>query len=349
MTSTPRRVLAFVAAGLLCAVAIGIAVWQMSAPESVLTEPSAATAGTSASVTTTTSSSAEHSYTTTASAPQPKSSQAQIAAPADDPYLAPNAVFNRTEPARPTAVYRPDNVSALNNQQPQDQRTESNYPLTPLPADQSTAPSSAAPSPESTQKVTPGSEPTAQPAPHTASQQDAHENHQDDSDSRDSGPQASPAPQPSHVPEHTQAPSDADAPHRDNPTPQPAGWTPEAPKPREEPRDGAGFNEPTDAEKKAQEEAARRESEELAQLANALEQEASHTNEAPTPAAPTDDRPAAEEPSVQTASLGPSPSPRDTTPEDSPEGTTPVEEDSAEIPEMPSSPAELSGSTADAP
>lgn len=182
MTSTPRRVLAFVAAGLLCAVAIGIAVWQMSAPESVLTEPSAATAGTSASVTTTTSSSAEHSYTTTASAPQPKSSQAQIAAPADDPYLAPNAVFNRTEPARPTAVYRPDNVSALNNQQPQDQRTESNYPLTPLPADQSTAPSPAAPSPESTQKGTPGSEPTAQPAPHTASPQDAHENHQDDSD-----------------------------------------------------------------------------------------------------------------------------------------------------------------------
>ena len=118
MTSSSRRILAFVAAGLLCAVAVGVAVWRMSAPESVVAKPSAATA---VSSTATTSSSATHSYTTTASptTTQSKDSHTPVAAPAEDPYLAPNAVVNNTEPAGPTAVYRPDNVSSLQNQQPQ--------------------------------------------------------------------------------------------------------------------------------------------------------------------------------------------------------------------------------------
>ena len=107
MTSSSRRILVFVAAGLLCAVAVGVAVWRMSAPESVVSKPSAATAvpRTASSAPSTT-----HSYTTTAAptSTQSKQSKTNVAAPAEDPYLAPNAVVNRTEPtADPGAAGNP--------------------------------------------------------------------------------------------------------------------------------------------------------------------------------------------------------------------------------------------------
>ena len=147
MTSTPRRVLAFIAAGLLLAVAIGMVVWRTSAPNSVVPEPSAATAETGSSTPRTSSS--EHSYTTTSSAPQSTTSQEQIAAPADDPYLAPNAVLDRTEPAQPTAVYRPDNVSSLQNQQPQGtvQPQDPNNPQAPNTSPESSVPATTTSSP----------------------------------------------------------------------------------------------------------------------------------------------------------------------------------------------------------
>ncbi len=285
MTSSSRRILAFVAAGLLCAVAVGVAVWRMSAPESVVAKPSAATA---VSSTATTSSSATHSYTTTASptTTQSKDSHTQVAAPAEDPYLAPNAVVNNTEPAGPTAVYRPDNVSSLQNQQPQATQNVQNPPA-PVATTPATAPSTD-PSTAS-ESVAPGStpqhtEPTPPPAtlePQTAAPQD-------------SGPQESRGER-EHNPQLTeQQPTEAS----DSFNPQPAGLAQEAPKPEAEPDSVTEHREPTEAEQKQWDESAQHGNEAIESLVR--ESEAHRTNEAPTPAAPTDDVPAAKEPSAET-------------------------------------------------
>ena len=365
MTSTPRRVLAFIAAGLLLAVAIGMVVWRTSAPNSVVPEPSAATAETGSSTPRT--SSPEHSYTTTSSAPQSTTSQEQIAAPAEDPYLAPNAVLNRTEPAQPTAVYRPDNVSSLHNQLPQDtaQPQASHTPQVPQSSPDSSATASAtsspgAPTPGSTANGTPSTEPTAQPEPQTASPQDAQQDDRTEPGSTE--------PQVSTAPEHTHAPN---APANSQDT-QPAGLAQEAPKPQEEPHTDVRFKEPTAEQEnahdsqKVQEEIA----DKLAELEREREQDASRTNEAPKPAAPTDDAPAAEEPAANepAADTPAAPAPEQPAGEEAPaqiastdrEGarTDSTAENSAEdedkdkapvkaevpvAPELPSSPAELSG------
>lgn len=363
MTSTPRRVLAFIAAGLLLAVAIGMVVWRTSAPNSVVPEPSAATAETGSSTPPTSSS--EHSYTTTSSAPQSTTSQEQIAAPAEDPYLAPNAVLDRTEPAQPTAIYRPDNVSSLHNQQPQDtaQPQASNNPQAPQNSAGSSATASAtsspdAPTPGSTANGTPSTEPTAQPEPQTASPQDAQQDDRTEPGSTE--------PQVSTAPEHTHAPN---APANSQDT-QPAGLAQEAPKPQEEPQTDVRFKEPTAEQEnahdsqKVQEEIA----DKLAELEREREQDASRTNEAPKPAAPTDDAPAAEEPAAnepaadtpaapapeQPAGEGPSAqiastdregARTDSTAENSAEDEdkAPVKAEVPVAPELPSSPAELSG------
>ena len=375
MTSTPRRVLAFIAAGLLLAVAIGMVVWRTSAPNSVAPEPSAATAETGSSTAQTSSS--ERSYTTTSSAPQQKTSQEQIAAPADDPYLAPNAVLDRTEPAQPTAVYRPDNVSSLGNQQPQDtaQPQTSNNPQAPQGSPDSSATASAtsspgAPTPGSTANGTPSTEPTAQPEPQTASPQGAQQNDRTEPGSTE--------PQVSTAPEHTHAPN---APANSQDT-QPAGLAQEAPKPQEEPHTDVRFKEPTDQQEKAQDSQKVQEeiADKLAELEREREQDASRTNEAPKPAAPTDGAPAAEEPAAeqpepaepaanepaadapaapspeQPAGEGPSAQIASTdrdgartasTAENSAEGEdknkAPVKAEVPVAPELPSSPAELSG------
>lgn len=233
MTSTPRRIVAFVIAGLLCAVAVGIAVWRMSAPDSVVTKPSAATAASSAPAT---SSAATHSYTITAfpTSSWPKQSQTQVAAPAEDPYLAPNAVVNRTEPAAPTAVYRPDNVSSLQNQQPQ-VTPNTQYPQAPLstapaapPSEGSTTTAPESPAPGSPQ---PSSEPTQPPttpeSPTDVPQESPTEDHH-------AGPQSSGQPQPQ--PEEPTPPR----------TEEPSAATPTATAPAEsfpEPTPGPAFTE----------------------------------------------------------------------------------------------------------
>lgn len=297
MTSSSRRILAFVAAGLLCAVAVGVAVWRMSAPESVVAKPSAATA---VSSTATTSSSATHSYTTTASptTTQSKDSHTPVAAPAEDPYLAPNAVVNNTEPAGPTAVYRPDNVSSLQNQQPQATQNVQNPPA-PVATTPSTAPSTD-PSTAS-ESVAPGStpqhtEPTPPPAtlePQTAAPQDSAP--QESRGEREHNPQLTEQ-QPTEAPI---SPQGEDSPKAsDSFIPQPAGLAQEAPKPEAEPDSVTEHREPTEAEQKQWDESAQHGNEALEELAR--ESEAHRTNEAPTPAAPTDDLPAAEEPSAET-------------------------------------------------
>ena len=368
MTSTPRRVLAFIAAGLLLAVAIGMVVWRTSAPNSVVPEPSAATAESGSSAPQTSSS--EHSYTTTSSTSQPKTSQETIAAPAEDPYLAPNAVLDRTEPAQPTAVYRPDNVSSLQNQQPQGtvQPQDPNNPQAPNTSPDNTSPESSVPAtttsspgtpaPGSTTTGTPGTEPTDQPAPRTASPQDAQQDNNTESDRAE--------PQASTAPEHTHAPN---APANSQDT-QPAGLAQEAPKPQEEPRTDVRFKEPTDQQEKAQDSQKVQEeiADKLAELEREREQDASRTNEAPKPAAPTDGAPAAEEPAAeqpepaepaanepaadaltaeQPANEEPSVRIASTDPEgartDSGADKAPVKAEAPAAPELPSSPEELSG------
>lgn len=291
MTSSSRRILVFVAAGLLCAVAVGVAVWRMSAPESVVSKPSAATA---VSSTATSAPSTTHSYTTTAAptSTQPKQSKTNVAAPAEDPYLAPNAVVNRTEPVGPTAVYRPDNVSSLQNQQPQ--ATPNNpYPQVPVstapavpPTDGST-PASETPIPGTPQQSSEPTQPSATPESQTAVPQEVPAEDQHGSQSADQPQHKEPAPAPNTgVPE----PLDSFVPH-------PAGFTQDAPAPDAEPN--AQQDEPIDAGKKPLNEAAPQGGD----VVEAVERESAayRTNEAaPTPAAPTDDAPAAEEPSAAT-------------------------------------------------
>lgn len=286
MTSSSRRILVFVAAGLLCAVAVGVAVWRMSAPESVVSKPSAATA---VSSTASSAPSTTHSYTTTAAptSAQPKHSKTNVAAPAEDPYLAPNAVVNRTEPVGPTAVYRPDNVSSLQNQQPQ--ATPNNpYPQAPVstapavpptdgstPASESSIPGTTQPSGEPTQPpVTPESQ-TAVPQGSPTEDQPAEQ-----PQPKDPGPS-----QKTGVPEPL-----------DSFIPRPAGFSQDAPVSALEPNAQQG--DPIDA-------AAQSGEVQGADAVEAVERESAayRTNEAaPTPAAPTDDAPAAEEPSAATPS-----------------------------------------------
>ena len=119
MTSSTRRMMTFVAVGLLCALALGVIVWRMSAPSSPVVVAEQASTEAKDSSTTRSTTSSQHTYTTTSTTPEPKTSQNSTLAAGgnagivNDPYLAPNAVFDRTEPAEPTAVYRPDNVSSL--------------------------------------------------------------------------------------------------------------------------------------------------------------------------------------------------------------------------------------------
>ncbi|MBE7339994.1 DNA-directed RNA polymerase II [Corynebacterium aurimucosum] len=288
MTSSSRRILVFVAAGLLCAVAVGVAVWRMSAPESVVSKPSAATA---VSSTASSAPSTTHSYTTTAAptSTQPKQSKTNVAAPAEDPYLAPNAVVNRTEPVGPTAVYRPDNVSSLQNQQPQ--ATPNNpYPQAPVstapavpPTDGST-PASETPIPGTPQQSSEPTQPSATPESQTAVPQEGPVEDQDGNQPAEQPQPKEPTPsQNTGVPE----PLGSFIPH-------PAGFTQNAPAPDAEPKAQQG--EPIDAAPQGGEVQG-------ADVVEAVERESAayRTNEAaPTPAAPTDDAPAAEEPSAAT-------------------------------------------------
>lgn len=304
MTNTSRRLVAFVAAGLLCAIAVGITVWRMSAPDSVVTKPSAATAASSAA---TTPSSTTQSYTTTASPSSSRTKQPQdhVAAPAEDPYLAPNAVMNRTEPAGPTAVYRPDNVSSLQNQQPQATLT-TQYPQAPL----STAPavppsqgSATAPESSAPNSPQPGTEPTQPP---TTSDSPTTVPQESPTGDQPAGPQSTGQPQPEEpLPPQPADPSTSPGSF----IPRPAGFTHEPPAPN------AGHDEP--AEPRALSEAGKKPWDTAAPHGgdgvNAAEREtATHrSNEAPTPAAPKDDAPAAQEPS---AALHTAPHPAVSTP-----------------------------------
>ncbi|OFL60410.1 DNA-directed RNA polymerase II [Corynebacterium sp. HMSC056E09] len=288
MTSSSRRILVFVAAGLLCAVAVGVAVWRISAPESVVSKPSAATA---VSSTASSAPSTTHSYTTTATptSTQSKQSKTNVAAPAEDPYLAPNAVVNRTEPVGPTAVYRPDNVSSLQNQQPQ--ATPNNpYPQAPVsmapavpPTDGST-PASETPIPGTPQQSSEPTQPSATPESQTAVPQEGPVEDQDGSQPAEQPQPKEPTPsQNTGVPE----PLGSFIPH-------PAGFTQNAPAPDAEPKAQQG--EPIDVAPQGGEVQG-------ADVVEAVERESAayRTNEAaPTPAAPTDDAPAAAEPSAAT-------------------------------------------------
>ncbi|MDO5032111.1 hypothetical protein [Corynebacterium sp.] len=105
-----RRVVVFIALGLVTALAVGVAVWRVSAPSSVVAghvEPVVQSSSTA-----TQSSAPSNEYSTTSAAPEPQNEEQAAPVATNDPYLAPNAVLNRTQAAGPTAVYRPDNVSA---------------------------------------------------------------------------------------------------------------------------------------------------------------------------------------------------------------------------------------------
>ena len=73
MTSSTRRMMTFVAVGLLCALALGVIVWRMSAPSSPVVVAEQASTETKDSSTTRSTTSSQHTYTTTSTTPKPKS------------------------------------------------------------------------------------------------------------------------------------------------------------------------------------------------------------------------------------------------------------------------------------
>ena len=69
MTSSTRRMMTFVAVGLLCALALGVIVWRMSAPSSPVVVAEQASTETAHSSSARATSSTQHTYTTTSTTP----------------------------------------------------------------------------------------------------------------------------------------------------------------------------------------------------------------------------------------------------------------------------------------
>lgn len=121
MNSEARRVYAFIGAGLIVAVFVGIGVWRLGSPESptssneALVTNVATTESTTSGQAPTSSKPHEQNYSR-----EQDREEERINALPDDPFLAPNAVVNPPQRSTgPTAFYRPDNLSTQNWQSPE--------------------------------------------------------------------------------------------------------------------------------------------------------------------------------------------------------------------------------------
>lgn len=116
MNSEARRVYAFIGAGLIVAVFVGIGVWRLGSPET----PTPSSEALVTNVATTESSTSRQAPAASDPREQTSSRETEreeesINALPDDPFLAPNAVVNPPQRSTgPTAFYRPDNLSTQN-------------------------------------------------------------------------------------------------------------------------------------------------------------------------------------------------------------------------------------------
>ncbi|QPK79685.1 hypothetical protein G7Y31_02980 [Corynebacterium lizhenjunii] len=112
MKADTRRVLIFIAVGVLVACAVGTGVWRLGTPGSS-TSDSATNQAHGVVVTHTTSrpASVGDFVRPTEDTDSPKSGRT-VALASDDPFLPPNAAFNTTKAdSQPTTFYRPPNIS----------------------------------------------------------------------------------------------------------------------------------------------------------------------------------------------------------------------------------------------
>lgn len=115
MRTDTRRVTAFIIIGLLIAAGVGVAVWRAGAPgtskSDIATTGAANTADTHSPDTHVVGEGAYMTIHPPQTREKPKQGR-RVNPLSDDPFLAPNAVFN-TAPLQlqPTTIYRPDNIS----------------------------------------------------------------------------------------------------------------------------------------------------------------------------------------------------------------------------------------------
>ncbi|RSZ61831.1 hypothetical protein EAH68_11220 [Corynebacterium hylobatis] len=167
-----RRVYLFIAVGLLAAAAVGYGVWRASTPST----PSAS------DIATVTAEVSTNSDTAGQIAPTPDPGESRIstantapapaAAPADDPYLAPNAVVQAAPTdIGPTVIYRPENImdTPTTPEPAAAQPTPSPAPtgaVTVSGRPENTGPTTTPPGPEQTQTTTtPPTPDTGTPTP----------------------------------------------------------------------------------------------------------------------------------------------------------------------------------------
>lgn len=115
MKTDTRRVIVFITVGMLFALGVGVAVWRLADPASSRSDT--ATTPTTKKNYFRASDNGQDSNNHSAIDPdgdsyQPKAGR-EVTPQSNDPFLAPNAVFNTEKlRAKPTTIYRPDNISA---------------------------------------------------------------------------------------------------------------------------------------------------------------------------------------------------------------------------------------------